>query len=75
MSKNRYRVNISFSYDLETEKDHNLAQAEAEEYLNKLTADVVLVRKQVRIEKLKQPKHRMRLAEFNIEDVLPFISR
>jgi hypothetical protein len=75
MFKNRYRVNISFSYDLETEKEHSLAQVEAEEYLNKLTADVVLVRKQVRIEKLKQPKHRVRLAEFNVDEVLPFISR
>jgi hypothetical protein len=75
MSKNKYRVNISFSYDLETEQDHLEAQTDAEEYLNKLTADIVLVRKQVRIEKLKQPKHRLRLAEFAIEDFLPYISR
>jgi hypothetical protein len=75
MSKNRYRVNVSFSYDLETEKDHSEAQLETEEDLNLLTAHITLTRKQVRLEKLKQPKHRIRLAEFNIEDVLPYISR
>jgi len=75
MSKNRYRVNVSFSYDLETEKDHAEAQLETEESLNQLTADIILTRKQVRLEKLKQPKHRLRLAEFNIENVLPYVSR
>lgn len=75
MSKNRYRVNVSFSYDFETEKDHSEAQLEAEESLNQLTADIVLTRKHVRLEKLKQPKYRIRLAEFSIEDVLPYISR
>lgn len=75
MSKNRYRVNVSFAYDLETEKDHAEAQLEAEESLNELTAHILLTRKQVRLEKLKQPKHRIRLAEFNIDDVLPHISR
>lgn len=75
MSKNRYRVNVNFSYDFETEKEHSEAQFEAEESLNQLTANIVLTRKQVRLEKLKQPKYRVRLAEFTIEDVLPYISR
>lgn len=75
MSQNRYRVNVSFSYDLETDKEHPEAQKEAEEALNLLTSHIVLTRKHLRLEKLKQPKHRVKLAEFNVDEVLPFISR
>lgn len=75
MSKNRYRVSISFSYDLETDKDHNEAQAEAEENLNTLTANIILNRKQVKLEKIRQPKHKLVLGEFTVDEVLPYISR
>lgn len=75
MSKNRYRVSVSFSYDLETDKNHNEAQAEAEENLNNLTANILLNRKQVKLEKIRQPKHKLILGEFNVNEVLPYISR
>lgn len=60
---------------MESDKEHSEAQAEAEETLNHLTGHILLNRKQVKLEKLKLPKHRIRLAEFNIDDVLPYISR
>jgi 5-methylcytosine-specific restriction endonuclease McrA len=75
MPKNRYRVSISFSYDMQTDKEHLEAQEEAEKILNKVTAHLSLNRKSVRLERMKQPKHRIRLAEFPVDEVLPFISR
>lgn len=75
MSKNKYKVSISFSYDLESEKEHEVAVREAEEELNRLTHHIVLTTKHIRIEKIRQPKHRPRLGEFKLEEVLPFVSK
>lgn len=75
MSKNRYRANVSFSYELETDNNHEEAQLAVEEHLNQLTASLLLSRKQIKLEKLRQPKHKVRLGEFLIDDVLPYISR
>lgn len=75
MLKNRYRVNLSFSYDLESDKEYEEIMADSEEELNRLTFNIVLSRKQVKVEKLKQAKHKIRLGEFRIDEVLPFVSR
>jgi len=74
MSKNRYRANVSYSYDFETDKDHAEAQIEAQEALNALTTNYFLNKKQVRLEKLKQI-NKLRLGEFTIDEVLPYVSR
>lgn len=75
MSKNRYRVNICFSYEFETDKETKDAQLEAEEYFNALTSSIILTRKQIKLDKIKQTRHQICLGEFKINEVLPFVSR
>jgi len=75
MSTNRYRVNICFSYEFETKEELKEAQIEAEKSFNEMTSQIILTRKQVKLDKLKQTRHQIYLGEFNFNDIVPYISR
>ncbi len=76
MTKNSYRVHVKYVFDRETDKSTEELLAELQEELNKKTSDVVLLKSNIRLERLRQrERHRISLAEFNLNEVLPFVSR
>lgn len=66
----QYKVNIDFSYELESEKEHDELLKHLEQELNNITKGIVLNRRQIRLKKLKEVKNKIRLAIFKPEDIL-----
>ena len=71
----QYKVTIDFSYDLESEKDHDELLQYLEQELNDLTKGIVLDKRQIRLNKMKAVKHKTRLASFDPNELLPHIDK
>lgn len=69
-----YRVNVSFSYDLESEANHEEAIKMAEKDLSQRISDKLVTKRVVRVEKLVKEKHKIKLGEFTPEEVFSKIS-
>lgn len=69
----QYKVTIDFSYDLESEKDHDELLKHLEQELNDLTKGIVLNKRQIRLNKMKAVKHKIRIATFTPEELLPHV--
>jgi hypothetical protein len=67
----QYKVTIDFSYDLESDKDHDELLKNLEQELNDLTKGIVLNKRQIRLNKVKAVKHKTRIATFTPEELLP----
>jgi 5-methylcytosine-specific restriction endonuclease McrA len=73
----RYRATATISWDFDTQLSHNEAQELANRHLGEFPNqdginDLRLV---VRLDKLKEKVEKVKLGEFPIEDVIPFISK
>jgi len=69
----QYKVTIDFSYDLESEKDHDELLKNLEQELNDLTKGIILNKRQIRLNKMKAVKHKIRIATFTPEELLPHV--
>jgi 5-methylcytosine-specific restriction endonuclease McrA len=71
----RFRVTVTMVYDIETTVDHSDASKMVEADLATCLADKSLVRKQVRLERLKERRCNIHLGEFDPSEVLPYICK
>lgn len=71
----RYRVTVTMVYDVETDMEHVDASRTVEADLITCLADKALVRRQVRLERLRERRCNIHLGEFSPEDVLPYICK
>lgn len=70
----RFRATYTIVLDLESALDHEEANKQAETLLDKMVGDQLAVRKQVRLEKLRDRRCVLRLGEFKPSDILDYIT-
>jgi hypothetical protein len=73
----RYRATATISWDFDTQLPHNEAQEFANKHLGEFPNQDGLndLRLVVRLDKLKEKVEKVRLGEFTIEEVIPFITK
>lgn len=71
----QYRVTVDFSYELDSEKDHEELQKYLEQNLNELTKGVVLDKRQIRLKKMKEPKSKTRITTLDPKKFLSLVTK
>lgn len=71
----RYRVTATAVYEIESELDHPEAVKIAEEEFDATLGDRDILRRQVKLERLRERRCNIQLGAFTPADVLPYICR
>jgi 5-methylcytosine-specific restriction endonuclease McrA len=71
----QYKATIDFSYDFESEKDHNELLKCLEQDLNELTKGFVLNKRQIRLKKLREVKNKVRITVLEPEEFFKYVNK
>lgn len=71
----QYKVTIDYSYDLESEKDHDELLKHLEQELNESTKGIIVSRRQIRLKKIKEVKGKTRLLSLEPQEFLKYVDK